>query len=119
MYPTASFAATFAIGYPVAFDASADEREGGVEAGLAAHGGEERVGAFLLDDLGDDLRGDRLDVGGVRELRIGHDRRGIGVHQDDPVPLLAQRLARLSAGVIELARLSNDDGAGTLSLIHI
>ena len=85
------------------------ERERGVEAGLAAHGGQERVGALLLDDLGDDLGGDRLDVGGVGHLRVGHDRRGVGVDQDDPVALLAQRLAGLGAGVVELAGLADDD----------
>jgi hypothetical protein len=79
------------------------ERERRVERRLAAHGGQERVGAFLGDDLGDDLRRDGLDVGGVRELRVGHDGRGVGVDQDDAVALLAQRLAGLGAGIVELA----------------
>ena len=51
------------------------ERERAVERRLAAHGRQERVRALLLDDLGDDLGRDRLDIGGVREIRIGHDRR--------------------------------------------
>ena len=93
-------------------DAHVVEGERGVEAGLAAHGGQERVGALLLDDLGDDLGGDRLDVGGVGELRVGHDRRRVGVDQDDAVALLAQRLAGLGAGVVELAGLADDDGPG-------
>ena len=62
--------------------------------------------------LGDDFPGDRLDVGAVGRLRIGHDGGGIGVDQDDRVALLAQGLARLGAGVIELAGLADDDGAG-------
>ena len=37
---------------------------------------------------------------------------GLRVDQDDPVALLAQRLARLRAGVVELARLADDDRAG-------
>ena len=86
------------------------EGEGGVEAGLAAHGGQERVGALLLDDLRDDLGGDRLDVGGVGHLRVGHDGGGVGVDQDDAVAFLAQRLAGLGAGVVELAGLADDDG---------
>ena len=85
------------------------EGQRGVEAGLAAHGRQEGVGALLLDDLGDDLRGDRLDVGGVGHLRVGHDRRRVGVDQDDAVALLAQRLAGLGAGVVELAGLADDD----------
>ncbi len=85
------------------------ERERGVEAGLAAHRRQQRVGAFLLDDPGDDLGGDRLDVGGVGHLRVGHDRRGVGVDEDDAVALLAQRLAGLGAGIVELASLADDD----------
>lgn len=36
----------------------------------------------------------------------------VGVEQDDAVPLLAQRLARLRARVVKLARLADHDGAG-------
>jgi hypothetical protein len=43
--------------------------------------------------------------------RVGHDRCRIRVHEDDPVALFAQRLARLRAGVVELARLPDDDRA--------
>ena len=60
------------------------ERDRGVQRGLAAEGGQQRVGALLGDDLLDELRGDRLDVGGVGELRVGHDRRRVGVDQDRP-----------------------------------
>ena len=71
-----------------------------------------RIRPLLGDDLFDDVGGERLDVGAVGELRIGHDRRRIGVDQDDPVAFLAERLARLGAGVIELAGLTDDDRAG-------
>ena len=37
---------------------------------------------------------------------------GLRVHQDDVVAFLAQRLARLRARVVELARLPDDDRAG-------
>ena len=74
--------------------------------------GSRASGRSLLDDLGDDFPGDRLDVGAVGRLRIGHDGGRIGVDQDDLIALLAQGLARLGAGVIELARLADDDGAG-------
>ena len=74
-------------------DARLVQRHRGVQRGLAAEGGEQRVRALLLDDLLDDLRGDRLDVGGVGELRVGHDRRRVGVDQDDP-----QALARAAPG---------------------
>ena len=56
---------------------------------------------------------DRLDVDGVGALRVSHDGRRIGVHQDDPIALFFQSLTRLSSRIIELAGLTDDDGAGT------
>ena len=88
------------------------QRQRAVERGLPAHGRQQRVGPFLLDDLGDDLRRDRLDIGGVGEIGIGHDRRRIGVDQHDPVALVLERLAGLRAGIVELAGLADDDRAG-------
>ena len=64
------------------------------------------------DDLLDAFRGDGLDVGPFGELRIRHDRRRIRVHQNDPVTLLAQRLAGLGTGIVEFAGLADDDGPG-------
>ncbi len=89
------------------------DRERGVEAGLAAHGGQERVGALDLDDPGDDLGGDGLDIGGVGQRGVGHDRGRVRVDEDDAVALLAQRLAGLRSGIVELAGLPDDDGSGT------
>src|SRR5262249_22709134 len=63
-------------------------------------------------DLRDDPPGDRLDVRSIRRFGIGHDRSGIGIHQDDVVPFFAQSFACLSAAIIKLARLADDDGAG-------
>ena len=37
---------------------------------------------------------------------------GLRVDQDDPIALVAQRLAGLGAGVVELAGLADDDRAG-------
>ena len=88
-------------------------RERAVERGLAAHGGQQRVGALLFDDLGDDFGGDRLHIGGVGQVRIGHDGGRIGVDQDDPVALFLERLAGLGAGIIELAGLPDDDRSRT------
>jgi hypothetical protein len=86
--------------------------ERAVQRGLATHGGQDGVGALLGDDLLDRLPGDGLDVGDVGRGRVGHDRGGVAVDQDDLVTLFAQRLAGLHAGVVELAGLANDDGAG-------
>jgi hypothetical protein len=48
------------------------QRQRAVQRGLAAHGRQQREAAgndvaLLLDDLGDDLGRDRLDIGGVRQ----------------------------------------------------
>ena len=94
------------------------ERAGGgeihreVERGLAADRRQQRVGTFALDDRREHLRRQRLDVGAVGQLRVGHDRRRIAVDEDHLEPFGAQRLARLAAGVVELARLPDDDRAG-------
>ena len=66
-----------------------------VERGLSAHGGKDGVRALLGDNLLDHLPLDRLDVGRVGHVRIGHDRRRVGVNQGDPVAFLTEGLARL------------------------
>ncbi len=84
-----------------------------VQAGLAAHGGEQGVGPFLADHFFEEGHGERLDVGAVGEVGVGHDGGRVGIHQDHLVAVRLQRLARLRAGIVELARLADDDGAGT------
>ena len=74
--------------------------------------GRSGVGAFLFDDAGQRLRGDRFDVGAVGEVGVGHDGGRVGVEQDDLVAFLLQGLAGLGSGVIELAGLADDDRAG-------
>ena len=59
--------------------------QGGVQRRLTAHGRQQGVGLFLDDDLLDHLGRDRLDIGGVGHLRVGHDGGGVRVDQDDPV----------------------------------
>ncbi len=80
-----------------------------VEGGLTAQRRQQRVGALALDDRGHDLRHQRLDVGAVGELRVGHDRGRVRVDEDDLVALLAQHLARLRPRVVELRRLPDHD----------
>ena len=84
----------------------------GVQRRLAAQRRQDRVGPLLGDDRLDDLPRDRLDVGRVGEVGVGHDRRRVRVDQDDAHALLAQHAARLGARVVELARLADDDRAG-------
>jgi hypothetical protein len=90
-------------------DARLVQRDRGVEGGLPAEGGEQRVGTLLGDDRLDDVGRDRLDIGGVGELGIRHDRRRVAVDEDDPQALGSEDPAGLGARVVELGRLPDDD----------
>ena len=79
---------------------------------LATNGGQKRVRLFLDDNFFEIFLGERLDVGAVRQFRVGHDGRRIRIHQHDLVALRAQCLARLRAGIVEFAGLADDDRAG-------
>src|SRR5204863_224473 len=85
------------------------ERDREVQPRLAAERGQQRVGTLTLDDLRDELGRERLHIGALGELRVGHDRGGVRVDEDDLEPLLAERLRRLRARIVELARLADDD----------
>ena len=93
-------------------DAVLEQADGDVERGLPAEGGQQRVRALRGDDLLDELGGQRLDVGGVGDLGVGHDRRRVAVDQADPQPLGAQHPAGLGAGVVELGGLADEDRPG-------
>ena len=78
-------------------DAGMMQVERTIERRLAAHRGQQRIGLLDRDDLLDDLWQDRLDIGRVCQIRIGHDRGWVRVHEDDPVALGLQRLDGLDA----------------------
>ena len=80
-----------------------------VQARLTAQIGQQRVGLLLGHDVRQTVERQRLDVGRVGHAGIGHDRRRVGVHQDDLVSQLAKGLAGLGAGVVKLAGLTDDD----------
>ena len=87
--------------------------DGGIQTGLAAQRGQQRIRALLLDHALDKFGGDGLDIGTVGQARVGHDGRRVGVDQDDLKAILLEHLAGLGAGVVELAGLANNDGART------
>jgi hypothetical protein len=68
-------------------DAAVGERHRQVERGLAADSRQHRVRPLFGDDRFGHFRGERLDVGAVGDLRVGHDRRRVAVHQHDFEPL--------------------------------
>src|SRR5690606_8628046 len=92
-------------------NAAVEQLERYVERRLATHRGQQRVRPLALDDALDPFRRDRLDVGPIREIRIGHDRGRIAVDEDDPVALFLQGAHGLCTGVVELAALPDHDRA--------
>ena len=80
-----------------------------VEGGLAAHGGQQGIGALDLDHPGHHLGGERLDVGAIGHVRIGHDRSGVGVHQHHLKAFGPQGFTGLGAGIVEFTGLADHD----------
>ena len=64
---------------------------------------------MLLEDLLDALDGERLEVDVVRRDRIGHDGGRVAVDQRDLDAFVAEGAGCLTAAVIELAGLADDD----------
>jgi hypothetical protein len=91
-------------------NAALGQLDGEVKRGLAADSGKQSVGALGGNDGFKVVGGERLDVGAVGELGIGHDGGRIGVDQDDLVALTLERLAGLGAGIVEFAGLTDDNG---------
>src|SRR5262249_14741627 len=77
--------------------------------------------------LGHCLDIERLEVGRVRPLGVGHDRRRVRVHEHDAVPLASQHAAGLRPRVVELAPLADayrpgaddQDSAKVFALRHV
>ena len=93
-------------------DAAVRELHGQVQPRLASQGGQHAVGPLPGDDAFEDVRRQGFDVDDVGDAFVGHDGGGVGVDEDGDDPLLAQGLARLGAGVVELCGLTDDDGPG-------
>ena len=68
-----------------------------IQRGLSSHCGQESIGTLFFDHPGDHFRSKWLDISPIRHLRIGHDRRRIGIHENDLVSLRPQRFAGLGA----------------------
>ena len=93
-------------------DALALELHGEVEACLPAQTRQNGVRPLVAQNLGHVFQREGLHVDLVGDVHVGHDGGGVGVDQNDLVPFLAQRQARLRARVVKLRGLSDHDGAG-------
>ena len=94
-------------------ETAAGQLHGEVQAHLASQVRQDGVGFFFFNDALDDLGGQRLNIYMVGDVRVGHDGGGVGVDQHRLYALGFQRTAGLGTGVVELRRLTDDDGAGT------
>ena len=83
-----------------------------VQTRLTADTGNDRVGALHAQDLCNVFKRQGLHVHLVRDGGVGHDGRRVAVAKHDLIALFLERQARLRACVVELSRLSDDDGAG-------
>ena len=89
--------------------AATDEFHRQVECGLPAQRWKQRVGTLALEDIGEHVGVERLDVGHVGGGGVGHDGRRVRVHENDLVALGTQHLAGLCAGVVKFAGLTDHD----------
>ena len=92
--------------------AGASKFGGQIKSALAPKIGQQGVGTLVLNDFCHTLQIKRLDIGYVSGAGVGHNRCRVGIGQHYLVAQLAKCLAGLSARVVELAGLANDDRAG-------
>src|SRR6185295_2725622 len=90
------------------------QREREVQCGLPAERRKDRLRTLAFEDRLERTRLELLDVRAATrtgELRIRHDRRGIGIDEHDVIALFTEGFRTLCSRIIELARLADDDGA--------
>ena len=80
-----------------------------IKRSLPAHCRKKRIRPFFLYYQLNDVCRQRLNVGCVGNLRVCHNCCRIGIDKNYFIAFFAQRLARLSSGIVKLARLSYDN----------
>ena len=83
-----------------------------IERRLPAHGGQNGIGALFGDNLFHRLPHNRLDIGDIGHIGVGHNRGRIGIDEDDFIALFAQSLTGLRAGIVEFTGLADNNRAG-------
>ena len=84
-----------------------------VQTRLAAQIWKQRIRSLLGDNLFQAVHIQGLDIGDIGRVRVSHNGCRVGVYQNDLIAEISQRLAGLCAGVVKLARLTDDDRTGT------
>ena len=84
-----------------------------IETGLSSEIRKQSVRTFFCNDLLKTFNIERLDIRYISHLRVCHDCGRVGVYKYDLVAEAAQCFTGLCAGVVELARLTDYDRAGT------
>ena len=54
-----------------------------VQRGLCAHRGQQRIRLFDLNNLLNNLGRQRLNIGRIGKLRVGHNRSRVAIHQNN------------------------------------
>ena len=85
---------------------------GQIEPRLSANPRQNSVRPLFAHYFGNVFQSQRFHVDFVRDRRVGHDGRGVGIAQDDLVALLLERQAGLGPGIVKLGRLPDHDGTG-------
>ena len=83
------------------------------QARLTAHGGEQAVRFFNLDNPLYNVQGQRFNINLVCHCLVGHDGCRVGVDEHNFNALLLQCTASLCAGIVKFGCLSDDNRART------
>ena len=84
-----------------------------VQSRLASQGRQNTVRFFLFYDLLQHLHGQGLNIYFIRDILVRHDGGRVGIHQNNLHTLFFQGTAGLGSRIVELCRLTDDNGPGT------
>ena len=87
--------------------------QGHIQTRLTAEVRQNRIGAFLCNNLLQTLQIQRFDVGGVRHRRVRHDGGGVRVHKNNLITESAECFAGLGSGIVKLTSLADHNRTRT------
>src|SRR5690625_1494705 len=97
---------TMFLEYPLAV-----EVKGTIKSCLPPHGGQECVGALVLNNFLDCAPSDGLDVGDIGRIGVSHNCGGVAIDQNGAVACVFEGFTGLGARVIKLAGLTDNNRA--------